>query len=59
MIDSTPHAHRPNQRIGLGEDHEVLDWCQTLGVTEEQLRVAIATVGDDADEVRSHLGRAN
>lgn len=60
MIDQTHHAHRPQgQRIGLVEDHEVLNWCQTLGVTEEQLRVAIAAVGDDAEEVRSHLGRAN
>ncbi|MFG6415425.1 DUF3606 domain-containing protein [Roseateles sp. DC23W] len=44
-------------RIGLAEEHEVHGWCQALGVTEAELRVAVAAVGDDADEVRGHLGR--
>ena len=41
----------------LTEDHDVRGWCDSLGVTEEQLRIAVAAVGDDADEVRGHLGR--
>ncbi len=44
-------------RIMLTEDHDVRGWCDSLGVTEEQLRIAVAAVGDDADEVRGHLGR--
>jgi hypothetical protein len=60
MSDLTPnHGGPQGQRISLSEDQEVHGWCQTLGVTEEQLRVAIAAVGDEADEVRCHLGRAH
>jgi Protein of unknown function (DUF3606) len=33
------------------------DWCRTLGVTRNQLAVAIAEVGEDADEVRAFLRR--
>ncbi|RZL32692.1 MAG: DUF3606 domain-containing protein [Rubrivivax sp.] len=58
MSDHTPtHGAQHAQRIGLHEDQEVHGWCETLGVTEEQLRVAIAAVGDEADEVRSHFGQ--
>ena len=45
------------QRVVITEDHAVHGWCQAFGVTEEQLRVAVAAVGDDAEEVRSHLGQ--
>lgn len=59
MTDHTPHPDTsPESRIRLAEDHEVSGWCQALGVTEVELRVAVAAVGDDADEVRGHLGRA-
>ena len=47
----------PGNRISITEEHDVRSWCDSLGVTEEQLRIAVATVGDEADEVRGHLGR--
>jgi hypothetical protein len=60
MLDRHPHpAAALGPRVGLAEDREVHGWCEALGVTEEELRVAVAAVGDDADEVRSHLGRAS
>ena len=60
MSDHKPHsAASLGSRVGLAEDLEVHGWCQALGVTEEELRVAVAAVGDDADEVRTHLGRVD
>jgi len=47
----------PGDRISITEEHDVRSWCDSLGVTEEQLRIAVAAVGDEADEVRGHLGR--
>lgn len=52
-----PQTSTGTQRIQLTEDHDVRNWCDSLGVTEEQLRIAVAAVGDDVDEVRGHLGR--
>lgn len=55
--DPTTASNRDRQRIQLTEDRDVRGWCDSLGVTEEQLRIAVAAVGDDVDEVRGHLGR--
>jgi len=44
-------------RINLNESYEVRDWTESLGVTEEELRKAVAEVGDQADAVRVHLGK--
>ena len=52
-----PQTSPASQRIQLTEDHDVRNWCDSLGVTEEQLRIAVAAVGDEVDEVRGHLGR--
>ncbi|MCE4558174.1 DUF3606 domain-containing protein [Roseateles cellulosilyticus] len=46
-----------SQRIQLAEDRELLGWCDSLGVTEEQLRIAVAAVGDEVDDVCGYLGR--
>lgn len=52
----------PNQRnspdsklISLGEDHEVRYWTKALGVSEHELRNAVAAVGNSAEKVRQHL----
>jgi hypothetical protein len=51
-----PTTTGSRQRIQITEDHDVRGWCDSLGVTEEQLRIAVAAVGDEVDEVRGHLG---
>lgn len=43
--------------IELTQAHEVSDWCHTLQCTENELKAAIATVGDSADRVRDYLGQ--
>jgi hypothetical protein len=59
MLDRDRHPlAQPGPRVGLADAHEVQGWCEALGVTEEELRIAVAAVGDDADEVSSHLGRS-
>lgn len=32
-------------------------WTDALGVTETELRLAVAAVGDSAQDVRDHLGK--
>jgi hypothetical protein len=44
-------------RINLNQDYEVRDWSKSLGVTEQELRAAVAAVGDRADKVREYLRR--
>ena len=36
------------QRINLNQDYEVRDWTKSLGVTEDELRKAVAAVGSEA-----------
>ncbi|MET3178956.1 DUF3606 domain-containing protein [Variovorax sp. NFACC27] len=44
-------------RINVNEAHEVRYWTQTLGVTEAQLRSAIAAAGVEVKDVRAYLGK--
>ena len=45
-------------RININEAHELRYWTEKLGVSEAELRVAVAEVGVSAEEVRLHLGKA-
>jgi hypothetical protein len=42
-------------RINLNEDYEIRYWTEQLGVTREQLAVAVKKVGNSADAVRKLL----
>jgi len=55
--DKTVVGGQDSKRINLSEDYEVMDWAKSLGVSEEELRKAVAMVGDDAAAVREHLGK--
>jgi hypothetical protein len=44
-------------KISLTEAWEVRYWTGALGVTEAQLRAAVAAVGNGAAAVRRHLGK--
>ena len=55
--DKTKVGAQDRARINVNEDYEVRHWCKSLGVTEDELRKAVAAVGDRADEVREHLGK--
>jgi hypothetical protein len=55
MPDDPSKTGSDRKRISLMQDHEVRDWCMTLGCTEDQLREAVKAVGHSADEVRLYL----
>ena len=42
-------------RINIHQEHEVRDWADKFGVTQDQLKEAIRAVGDRADRVQDHL----
>ena len=42
--------------IDVTDPREVDYWTETLGVTETELRLAVAAVGTAVQDVRDHLG---
>ena len=47
-----PEQHQ----IDINAGHELDYWTGQLGCTEEQLRMAVAQVGQDVYELRNHFG---
>ncbi len=46
---------RDRKLINLQQSHEVRDWTKKFGVPEDELRKAVAAVGNDAANVEAHL----
>ena len=42
-------------RIDMQSDASIAEWTKKLAVTEEQLKEAVAAVGDRATDVEMHL----
>lgn len=58
MTDSTQNPGEPDRsRISLSQDHEVRYWLEELGVSEAELRTAVAQAGSSAEDVRHFLSR--
>jgi hypothetical protein len=56
MSDDKTKAHgQDRERINVHEDYELRDWSKSLGVTQEELKKAVAAVGDRAEKVREYL----
>jgi hypothetical protein len=56
-----PQDHRRSarkERIDLSYDYAVCAWARHFNVSEKRVKEAVAAVGDDADRVREHLGKA-
>lgn len=53
--DKSKTGGQDRQRISLSENYEVRDWAEKFGVTPEQLRAAVAAVGNQASAVEAHL----
>ncbi len=53
--DKSKSGGQDRKRINLNEDYEVRDWSQKFGVSAEELRKAVAQVGNQADDVERHL----
>ena len=43
------------KRINVNQDYELRDWSKKFGVTPEELKKAVASVGDRAEAVEKHL----
>ena len=44
-------------RINGNEVYELRDWSKKFGVTPEELKKAVQSVGTSAEAVRKHLGK--
>jgi hypothetical protein len=56
--DKSKSGGQDRKRINVHEDYELRDWSKSLNVTPEQLKKAVASVGDSADAVREHLKKS-
>ena len=48
-------APDPIKRIDLGDEAGLHEWARKLDATVEQLKEAVAAVGDHPDDVEMHL----
>jgi len=56
MSDDKSNRGSPdNRRIDVNDPNEIRHWTKSLGVTEEQLKEAVARVGTSAQKVRESL----
>jgi hypothetical protein len=56
MADDKSNRGAPdNKRIDIHDPNEVRHWTKSLGVTEQQLKEAVARVGTSAEKVRESL----
>lgn len=53
--DKTKTSGQDRERISLSQDYEIRDWAKRFGVTPEQLKAAVAAVGNQASAVEAHL----
>ena len=57
MSDDKSKTGADRKLISLEQPHELRDWTQSLGCTEQQLREAVKEVGNSADAVRRYLSK--
>lgn len=56
MPDPTPSPDAPDRdRIDVHQEQALRHWARKLDTTPEQIRAAVAAVGDRADQVELHL----
>ena len=51
----TKRGGQDRKLISLQQAHEVRDWAKKFGVSEDELRKAVAAVGNDASKVEEYL----
>ena len=56
MSDDTSKSQgQDRQRINVNQDYELRDWSKKFGVTPDELKRAVAKVGDRASDVEREL----
>ena len=53
--DKSKRGGQDRTRIDVDEEYEVRDWSEKFGVTQEELKAAVRSVGDQASAVEKHL----
>ena len=53
--DTSKRGKEDRDRINVNEDYEVRDWAKSLGVSEDELRSAVAKAGPMVKDVKAHL----
>ena len=53
--DKSKRGGQDRTRIDVSEPYELRDWSKTFGVSEDELKEAVRSVGDQADAVSRHL----
>lgn len=59
MSDDPTKTGEDRRLISLNQDHEIRDWSESLGCSEEELRQAVKVVGNSAEAVRTYLRGRN
>ena len=52
-------ARRDCSRINVNESHELQSWAKALGVSEAELRKAVAAAGSSAVAVLDYFGKSS
>ncbi len=55
MADDPKKTAHDRKLISLREPHEVRSWTESLGISEKELRTAVAAVGSSVEKVRKYL----
>lgn len=53
--DKSNRGGQDRKRINVNQDYELRDWSKKFGVTPEELKKAVAEVGDRSDKVKERL----
>jgi hypothetical protein len=53
--DKSIRGAQDRKRVNVNEDYELRDWAKKFGVTPDELKKAVADVGDNAEKVEERL----
>lgn len=53
--DPSKRGGQDRKRIDVSQEHELRSWSKKFGVTADQLKKAVASVGTQAEKVKAKL----
>ena len=55
--DKSKAGKQDRDRIDVHQDYELRDWAKRFGISKDELKKAVESVGNSAEAVRQHLGK--
>jgi len=55
--DKSKVGKQDRDRINVHQDYELRDWAKRFGISKDELKKAVESVGNSAEAVRQHLGK--